>query len=151
MTFRSLVQMTSVRVALAAAAVVTIACLISPLLAVHGVESAVVLGLLLPPFFAAMSARVAIGSRGSSLGAIARRVAAANGLVLAIPFVGLLLGAFRARWCAPLEGLGFFFLGPCLGIGLAAALGHVQARSWGRSTREARSKRDLCALGIGDH
>lgn len=123
MRLRSLLKKASVRVALAVAAVVTIGCLVSPLLAIHGVESALVLGLVLPPFASAMSARIAIGGRGSPLREIARDVASSNALVLAVPFVGLLLGAFRAQWCAPLEGLAFFLLGPALGIVLAAVVG----------------------------
>ncbi len=123
MKLRSLLSKTSVRVALGVASLVTIACLFSPLLAVHGVESALVVGLVLPPFTAAMSARLAIGARDGTLRQIARDVAAANLLVLAVPFVGLVLGAARARWCAPLEGLAFFALGPVLGLALAGVVG----------------------------
>jgi tetratricopeptide (TPR) repeat protein len=120
---RSLVKRASVKVALSVAAVTTLGCLISPLLAVHGVESALVLGLVLPPFVAAMSARITIAARRRSLREVGTDVSAVTGLVLVVPFVGLLLGAFRARWCAPLEGLAFFVLGPVVGVVLAAVVG----------------------------
>jgi hypothetical protein len=120
---RPLVKRTSVRVALGAAALTSVACLLSPLLAVHGVESALVLGLVLPPFTSAMSARVAIAARGRPLRDLAIELAWANLLVLAVPLALLVIGALRARWCAPVEGLAFFFLGPVLGVALAAMTG----------------------------
>ena len=122
-TLGPLVKRTSVRVALVVATLVTLGCLVAPLLAVHGVESALVLGLVLPPVLAAMSARIAMSSKSAPLTVIVNDVATAITLVLAVPFFGFLLGAVRASWCAPVEGLAFFVLGPVLGSALAGAVG----------------------------
>lgn len=119
----ALVKRTSVRVALVIAAIATIGCWISPLLAVHGVESALVLGLALPPFVAAMACRFVIGRGDETIGRATRQAFEASALVLAIPLVGLCLGALRARWCTPLEGLAFFALGPLAGALLAVPTG----------------------------
>ena len=129
---RELVKMRAVRVALIVASITTVLSWLSPLLAVHGVESALVLGLVLPPFVAAMACRIMIARGDRRLGEAARRVADATSLVLAVPFVGLCLGAVRARWCAPLEGIAFFALGPFIGVMLAATLGALIGAMPGR-------------------
>ncbi len=120
---RALLRRRSVQVALAASALTTIACLVSPLLAVHGIESALVLGLVLPPFVAAMACRIVLGREQRTIGEAVREAAEAGTLVLALPLVGLLFGALRARWCTPLEGLAFFALGPASGVALAVTTG----------------------------
>jgi hypothetical protein len=120
---RDLVRLRSVRVAMGASAVATIACLIAPLFAVHGIESALVLGLALPPFVSAMTCRVMIGRGDRTIGEGARDAITSSLLVIAIPFVGLCFGALRTRWCAPLEGLAFFALGPAIGVALATVTG----------------------------
>lgn len=110
----------SVKVAFFVSLLTSIALGISPLTAVLGVENALVHGLVLPPFVAAMAARL---SRDGSREERMRRVLRATALVLAPPVLFGLLGALYVRWCSPLEGLGFFLLGPVLGILLAALTG----------------------------
>ncbi|MGB5265204.1 MAG: hypothetical protein WBN30_01355, partial [Polyangiales bacterium] len=76
-----------------------------PLLAVHGVESALVLGLLLPPWVAATAASYTErhpGLRGIDL--IFRTVGMGL-LIWLIPFFLLALSALRTRQCAPAEGV----------------------------------------------
>lgn len=94
-----------------------------PLLAVHGVESALALGLLLPPWVAATAAahtRRHWSTRGLDL--ILQSIGA--GLLLwAIPVVVLALSSLRIRQCTPGEGLTFMVLGPGLGCALAACVG----------------------------
>lgn len=120
---KELVRRRAVRVALAVSAITSLACLFSPLFAVHGVESALVLGLVLPPFVAAMACRIVIGRGETTIGQATRRAVEAGALVLGVPLVLLCLGALRTRWCTPLEGLTFFALGPVVGTALAVAVG----------------------------
>ena len=94
-----------------------------PLLAVHGVESALGLGLLLPPFVAATAAsytRRAHQTRGIDL--MFRAIGAGLGIWL-IPVLLLALSSLRVRQCAPGEGLAFMLLGPAVGCALAASVG----------------------------
>jgi tetratricopeptide (TPR) repeat protein len=94
-----------------------------PLLAVHGVESALVLGLVLPPFVAATAASYAErnwGARGLDL---MLRAIGAGMVIWAIPVVLLALSSLRVRQCAPGEGLAFMVLGPGVGCILAACVG----------------------------
>jgi len=99
-----------------------------PLFGVHGVESAIALGALLPPLCAALGARAAIRlraePRGGSGELIQQSIVAAL-LVLAAPVLVLGLDALRVRNCAPLEGLTFIALGPFPGVVLAALVGAV--------------------------
>jgi hypothetical protein len=97
-----------------------------PLLGVHGVESALVLGALVPPLAAALGARLAIAARvGEPVSALelAQRAVVAGLLLLAAPVLVLALNALRVRNCAPLEGLLFIALGPGCGVPLAALVG----------------------------
>lgn len=120
---KALLARRAVKVVLGVAVVASLACLVSPLLAVHGVESALVLGLLLPPFVSAMASRIVIGRGERPIGTAVREAIEATVLVLAVPLVVLLVGAVRTRWCAPLEGLAFFALGPVSGTLLAGVTG----------------------------
>jgi hypothetical protein len=113
----------SVRLALLAALITSLVLWISPLTAIHGVESALVLGLVLPLFVAPMGARIALAREEHSLWHVGLVVLRASSLVLAVPLVVLSLGALRARWCTPLEGLAFFALGPGIGVLLSAIMG----------------------------
>lgn len=107
-----------------------------PLLAVHGVESALTIGLLLPPWVAATAAHYTTRhgeTRGIDL--VFRSVGA--GLFLwAIPVVILALSSLRIRQCAPWEGLGFMVLGPAVGCALAASVG-VWVGAWIRQPKIA--------------
>ena len=94
-----------------------------PLLAVHGVESALGLGLLLPPFVAATAAsytRRTHQTRGIDL--MLRAIGAGLGIWL-VPVLLLALSSLRVRQCAPGEGLAFMLLGPAVGCALAASVG----------------------------
>lgn len=95
----------------------------SPLTAVHGVESALALGILLPPAIAGSAALDALRwpARASLL---LLRVTALRSLVAwAWPTLLLALGSVRVRQCTPLEGFTFMVLGPLVGVGLAAISG----------------------------
>ncbi len=96
---------------------------LNPLLGVHGVESALVLGIVLPPWVAATSANYQ-RREGSARGIDIMSGAIGSGLVIwAIPMVILALNSLRVRQCAPWEGLAFMLLGPALGCVLAAVTG----------------------------
>lgn len=107
----------------AVAVIASVALAFVPLLGVHGVESALVLGLVLPPFVAATAASYTErnwGARGLDL---MLRAIGAGLLIWAIPVVLLALNALRVRQCAPGEGLVFMILGPGVGCILAACVG----------------------------
>lgn len=94
-----------------------------PLLAVHGVESALAVGLLLPPWVAATAAQYT-RTHGQTRGIDLVFRCVGTGLFLwAIPVVILALSSLRIRQCAPWEGLGFMILGPAVGCALAACVG----------------------------
>ena len=95
----------------------------SPLLGIHGVESALALGIVLPPWVAAFAANYQ-RKRGSDRGFDVMMHAIGGGLLVwTVPVAILALNAIRVRQCAPLEGLAFMLLGPGLGCALAAATG----------------------------
>lgn len=97
----------------------------SRLLGVHGVESALALGLALPMLAAWLGARV--GRDGAPDGAsdAIGRALGIGVLLLAIPTAILALNQLRVRNCAPLEGLAFLLLGPGVGVLLASFVGLV--------------------------
>ena len=105
------------------AAVVGIVLAFVPLLAVHGVESALALGLLLPPWVAATAASYT-ERHGDTRGIdLMLRAVGAGLLIWSIPVVLLALNSLRIRQCAPGEGLAFMVLGPAVGCALAACAG----------------------------
>ncbi|HEY8427761.1 MAG TPA: tetratricopeptide repeat protein [Sandaracinaceae bacterium] len=102
---------------------------LSPLLGTPGIESALVLGLVLPPFCGAIGARVVDrlrreGGRVEAAELFADAVAGALA-VLALPALLLALNTLRVPVCAPVEGLAFLLLGPAIGVVLAACAGVV--------------------------
>lgn len=115
----------------AAGALASLALVPSPLFGIHGVESALVLGLLLPPFAGAIGAESVHELRrlgiDRSAGRILSRAIAGSLLVLAVPTIVLALNALRVRQCDPAEGLAFIALGPGLGVVLAAVTGTASA------------------------
>lgn len=121
----------SVKVALAASTLTALALLGSPLTALLGVENALVHGIVLPPFVAAMAARLSLArlaeDRTTPRSELALEVARRTALVLVPPILLPLLSALVYRWCSPLESAGFFVLGPLFGVALAAQLGLVLA------------------------
>lgn len=90
---------------MAVAALAGLAMTASPLLGVHGVESALVLGILLPPFTAAAGARYVHAVRQSRAHERASRLlgraAGAALVVLAIPVGLLAINSLRVRSCTP--------------------------------------------------
>ena len=121
------------RLSAAFAAIVGVALAFVPLLAVHGVESALALGLLLPPWVAATAASYAERNRDLRGIDLMLRAIGAGLLIWAIPVVLLALSALRIRQCAPGEGLAFMVLGPAVGCALAACAGVWVAGSRSRS------------------
>ena len=83
-----------------------------PLLAVHGVESALALGLLLPPWVAATAASYTERNRSARGIDLVLHSVGAGLLIWAVPVVVLALSSLRIRQCAPGEGLAFMVLGP---------------------------------------
>lgn len=126
-----------------------------PLLAVHGVESAVALGVLVPPLCAWVAARLSIAARAatqpvSGLG-LAGRSMLAGLLVLLAPVLVLALSALRVRNCAPLEGLLFIALGPGAGVVLASLAGACAGALSVRPTRATAlaAAAPLAGVGLG--
>ena len=111
------------RLSAAFAAVVGIALAFTPLLAVHGVESALALGLLLPPWVGATAASYAERNRDVRGIDLMLRAIGAGLSIWAIPVALLGLNSLRVRQCAPGEGLAFMVLGPAVGCMLAACAG----------------------------
>ena len=140
--------------AFVAAGAVSAVLLPSRLLGLHGVESALVLGLLLPPFTGALGAaharRVrALGSPTSFL-AVARRATRDALGVVGLAAAVLALNGLRFRQCDPWEGLAFLLLGPACGAAFAAWLG-VVAGAWlpGRAAMAAGVLTPVAALVAG--
>jgi len=129
------------------AGAVGVALTTSRLVGVHGVESALALGLATPLLAAWLGARVGREARERSRSADANvgrdasvpvtaplrapstaseaigRALGRGVLVLAIPTAILALNQLRIRNCAPLEGLAFVALGPGVGVLLASFVG----------------------------
>ncbi|MEM6960849.1 MAG: hypothetical protein AAF550_03795 [Myxococcota bacterium] len=103
----------------------------NPLLGLHGVESALALGLLLPAMGAATGAHQVVVRRRRSLQyPTLTRVQEAFGsslLLWSVPTCVLALNAFRFRQCSPWLGLTFMAMGPLLGIALAVFVGQAIA------------------------
>lgn len=111
------------RSSLAFAALAGFVLAFTPLLAVHGVESALALGLLLPPWAAANAASYTLRSGGVRGVDLVFRAIGMGLLIWLIPVLILALSSLRVRQCAPAEGLAFMVLGPAIGSALAACIG----------------------------
>ncbi|MFA9472062.1 MAG: hypothetical protein ACERNK_15940, partial [Deltaproteobacteria bacterium] len=111
------------RLSVAFAAIAGLALAFIPLLAVHGVESALALGLLLPPWVAATAASYTERNRGMRGIDLMLRTVGSGLLIWSIPVLLLALSSLRVRQCAPGEGLAFMVLGPAVGCALAACTG----------------------------
>ena len=111
------------RLSAAFAAIAGLALAFIPLLAVHGVESALALGLLLPPWVAATAASYTERNRGMRGVDLMLRAVGSGLLIWSIPVLLLALSSLRVRQCAPGEGLAFMVLGPAVGCALAACTG----------------------------
>ncbi len=114
------------RLSFLVAGLVGIGLALFPLLGVHGAESALVLGLVLPAWVAASAASYARGlsQAGELRGSDVMLRAMGLGLLLwLVPVLILALNSLRVRQCTPLQGLTFMTLGPGLGCALAAVIG----------------------------
>jgi tetratricopeptide (TPR) repeat protein len=94
-----------------------------PLLGVHGVESALAMGLVLPPWVAALAARYTLSNRATRGIDLMLHAIGAGLLLWAVPTAILAVNALRVRQCTPGEGLAFVVLGPAVGCALAASVG----------------------------
>lgn len=110
---------------------VAVACGFVPLLAGPGVESALCLGVLVPPFVAGTSAARA----ARVLGPLAGKLLAEGmrGACLAVLASAILLGrSLLGHACEPWHGLRYLALGPLFGFVLAAIVGVCAAHVIGR-------------------
>ena len=125
---RTLRQRSTIAALIVAGVTGLLLCL-SPLFGTPGIESALVLGIVLPPFCGAIGARVVDRLRkegGAPEAAELFADAVAGALaVLAVPVLLLALNTLRVPVCAPGEGLAFLLLGPTIGVVLAATIGVV--------------------------
>ncbi len=140
-SFRTALNLASTRSALAVSFLLGLGLCWVPLLGVHGVESALVLGVVLPPFAAVIGVRIAAAFRRSALATSAMTLVGVSvscaGLLLAIPVLLLALNSLRVSNCAPLQGLAFVLLGPGFGVvlgGLVGAVAGAGVRSAGLAT-----------------
>jgi len=122
-------QSLTFRLSAAFATIVGVVLAMIPLLAVHGVESALALGLLLPPWVAATAASYTIQHRNTRGIDLMLRTMGAGLLIWAIPVLLLALSSLRIRQCTPGQGFVFVVLGPAVGCALAACVGVWAAAS----------------------
>lgn len=116
----------SVRVCLGLSTALGLTLLAIPLFAVQGVESALALGIGLPPLCALTAARLSVRARAGQRPDALRLAAAAvttGWLLLLPPALILALNALRVPNCAPLEGAAFMLLGPGAAVTLASLCG----------------------------
>jgi tetratricopeptide (TPR) repeat protein len=97
-----------------------------PLLGLPGLESGLVLGVLLPSFCAVIGARLTRAQPAGapqSAGAVIGSSVGAALVVLAVPVLMLTLNGLRVRNCEPIQGFTFIALGPLFGCVLAVLWG----------------------------
>lgn len=115
------------KVALTVAFVLGVVLSLAPLVGIPGPESALALGLVLPPFVAAMTASRAheLAARGSdvSIGRTHAHAMAAGLIVVALAYVVLFFNSLRVGVCSPGQGALFVVMGPGFGVVLAAVVG----------------------------
>ena len=119
-------RLPSVRVALICALLGALGMCSVPLLGIHGCESALLLGVILPPMAAYGSAALVRQARNSGslkLPAVLQLVLAFACILWLVPVGTLALNALRVRNCSPGEGLAFMVLGPGFGVALASLCG----------------------------
>ena len=125
----------SVYVALGVALGVSLAMCSVPLLGIHGAESALLLGVALPPFAAWGAAALvrqyrntpAVYEGGLGLSPLFMRCSWFGALLWGVPVGILALDALRVRNCSPGEGFAFMVLGPGFGIALGVFTGMFAA------------------------
>ncbi|MBX3275633.1 MAG: hypothetical protein KF729_35565 [Sandaracinaceae bacterium] len=116
-------RLASVRLLLVVAGLAALALTLSPVIGAPGTESALILGLVLPPFCGAAGARIALRAQGVSVGELLLRANAVAALAFSISLGALTLGMLWVPVCAPGEGLAFLALGPGISMLLSATLG----------------------------
>ncbi|MGC4063162.1 MAG: hypothetical protein QM784_00630 [Polyangiaceae bacterium] len=101
--------------------------------------AALVFGLLVPQFTAIVTARLdRLDCNPEQMLGLRLKRAMAHGLAFTLPLV---LHALRTEWCAPGHDLSVLFLGPLMGLVMAAAWGHVVALATARWLRRSRRAR----------
>ena len=113
----------SFQVALAVGSVLALGLSFSPLFGTPGVESALVFGIVLPPFMAAFGARYALRYADRTPIERAYDASLAALAILGGPVLLQLLATLWFRNCALLQGLAFLALGPGVGAVYAAVTG----------------------------
>jgi hypothetical protein len=111
----------------AVTALVVLACACVPLLAGPGVESALCLGVVVPPFIAGAAARRAF-IRTDAFRVRLTDAAIRALLLVAFASFALLVISLLGDACEPFMGLRYLVLGPTFGFVLAAIVGVVAAR-----------------------
>ena len=117
----------SVWVGAAVALVCALALALNAVLGAPGLLSALVLGLVLPPFASVIGARIAIAARQGEqpieAGAMIAEATVGTLLPFALATVVLLLNTLRVPVCGLADGMGFLVLGPGISVVLSGALG----------------------------
>ncbi len=132
----SLLSLRSLRWGAGFALVTGVALCAVPLFGTLGPEGALVLGVLLPPWAAAIAARLTARARSERMpsSVLLCQAVACAWLLVTIPVVLLALNALRFKTCEPFAGLSFIALGPWAGSTLAAvvgvAIGSSMQRAW---------------------
>lgn len=136
------------QIAWGVAALTGLALTASRLTGVHGPESALGLGLVLPPLAAALGARTFLAARRTGevrLDAVLGQATLGALVLWALPVAILALNQLRVRNCDPAEGLAFMVLGPGLGTLLATLVG-VAVGAWIDRPRRATAVATLIPI-----
>jgi len=150
---RHVLRLRSMKVAILVSTVLGLSLSASRLLGVHGVESALAMGVVLPPFVACVGGALVLDARRRGTGASAvellRRTSWAALLTWAPAVLVLALNQLRVRQCEPLQAFGFMVLGPGLGILLAAFAGVLTGGVFRRGTRTLATLVPVAWIGVG--
>lgn len=126
---KELLELRSVRAGLVFALLIGAALCTDRLFGIHGVESALVLGALLPPWAAVIGVRVLNHARQAhrhlAPTELLWRALSSGWLLVAVPTAMLALNSLRVRNCAPVQGAMFIVLGPAAATTLASTWGLV--------------------------
>ena len=150
---RRVLRLRATRVAIVISGLLGLALSLSRLLGVHGPESALALGLVLPPFAAVAGASLVLDARREQSGESAVQLLRAGwiaALLAWLPAVVVLgLNQLRVRQCSPGEGLAFEVVGPGLGLWLSVWVGMLVAATVPRLPRTLAALVPLLWLGLG--
>ena len=126
------------RIALGVGLLVAVGLSLSPLFGTPGVESALALGVILPPFVALFSADFAGREPRVSAMRLSHDVSLLALVILAVPVAIQIIALLWHRNCALMQGLALVALGPGVGVVFAAVTGALLGRTV-RSRRLAMS------------